>query len=403
MAELVVTGLTRSYGNVRAVDDISFRVADGELVTLLGPSGCGKSTTLFAIAGLDRATTGQIRVGSNVFFDSAAGIHLPPERRNCGLVFQSYALWPHMSVRENVSFPLKLRKVAAAKAREKADWALSLVEMERYGERYPHELSGGQQQRVALARTLVYEPQVLLLDEPLSNLDAKLRVEMRAEIARLQRDLSVTTIFVTHDQVEAMTLGDRVVVLRDGLLQQFDRPQRLYDRPANLFVAEFIGSPSMNLVEAGLERQNGGMVASFGEHRLTLDRQAFEKRPDLWGYNGRRVILGIRPEDLEDFEFAHDADSRIAASVDIREDMGSEVFVHFAIGAPPVVQADVAAAVGEDAMEATAEQARRRGGVFVARIDRESLAGEGEPIQLAVDTRRLHFFDAESGRGIYGD
>jgi multiple sugar transport system ATP-binding protein len=241
------------------------------------------------------------------------------------------------------------------------------------------------------------------MDEPLSNLDAKLRVEMRAEIARLQRDLSVTTIFVTHDQVEAMTLGDRVVVLRDGLLQQFDRPQRLYDRPANLFVAEFIGSPSMNLVEAGLERQNGGMVASFGEHRLTLDGQAFEQRPDLRSYDGRRVILGIRPEDLEDSEFAHDAASRIAASVDIREDMGSEVFVHFAIGAPPVVQADVAAAVGEDAIEATAEQARRRGGVFVARIDRESRAGEGEPIQLAVDTRRLHFFDAESGRGIYGD
>jgi multiple sugar transport system ATP-binding protein len=398
VAEIALEHLTKVYPDgTKAVTALDLEIEDGELVVFVGPSGCGKTTALRMIAGLEEITDGTVRIGDEVVND------LPPKDRDIAMIFQNYALYPHMSAFDNMAFGLKLRKVPREQRRTRVGQTARLLGLPEILGKKPRTLSGGQRQRVAMGRAIVREPQAFLMDEPLSNLDAKLRVEMRAEIARLQRDLSVTTIFVTHDQVEAMTLGDRVVVLRDGLLQQFDRPQRLYDRPANLFVAEFIGSPSMNLVEAGLERQNGGMVASFGEHRLTLDRQAFEKRPDLWGYNGRRVILGIRPEDLEDSEFAHDAASRIAASVDIREDMGSEVFVHFAIGAPPVVQADVAAAVGEDAMEATAEQARRRGGVFVARIDRESRAGEGEPIQLAVDTRRLHFFDAESGRGIYGD
>jgi multiple sugar transport system ATP-binding protein len=397
VAQIALEQLTKVYPDgTRAVTSLDLEIEDGELVVFVGPSGCGKTTALRMIAGLEEITGGTVRIGDEVVND------LPPKDRDIAMIFQNYALYPHMSAFDNMAFGLKLRKVPREQRRTRVGDAARMLGLPEVLGKKPRTLSGGQRQRVAMGRAIVREPQAFLMDEPLSNLDAKLRVEMRAEIARLQRDLSVTTIFVTHDQVEAMTLGDRVVVLRDGLLQQFDRPQQLYDHPANLFVAEFIGSPSMNLVEAGLERQNGSMVASFGEHRLTLDGRAFEKRPDLRSYDGRRVILGIRPEDLEDAAFAADAVSRIAASVDIREDMGSEVFVHFAIGAPPVLQSDVAAAVGEEAIEATAEQARRRGGVFVARIDRESRVGEGEPIQLAVDTRRLHFFDVESGRGIYG-
>jgi multiple sugar transport system ATP-binding protein len=246
------------------------------------------------------------------------------------------------------------------------------------------------------------------MDEPLSNLDAKLRVEMRAEIARLQRDLAVTTIFVTHDQVEAMTLGDRVLVLRDGLLQQIDTPQGLYDRPANLFVAEFIGSPSMNLVGCDLVRANGGFEAAFvgGRHRLRLPDSLLDERSALPSFEGKRLILGIRPEDLEDAGITGDAadgDGRsFEAAVDIREDLGSEVLVHFGVGAPPVRGEDVAAAIGQEALEATAAQAREKGSLFVARVDRESTAREGGPIRLTVNTRRLHFFDPETGRGIYG-
>jgi multiple sugar transport system ATP-binding protein len=397
MAEIALEHLTKIYPDgTRAVTSLDLEIDDGELVVFVGPSGCGKTTALRMIAGLEEITEGTVRIGDEVVND------LPPKDRDIAMIFQNYALYPHMTAFDNMAFGLKLRKVPREQRRTLVGRAARLLGLPDVLGKKPRTLSGGQRQRVAMGRAIVREPQAFLMDEPLSNLDAKLRVEMRAEIARLQRDLSVTTIFVTHDQVEAMTLGDRVVVLRDGLLQQFDRPQQLYDSPANLFVAEFIGSPSMNLVEAGLERQNGSMVASFGEHRLALDGHALEQRPDLRSYDGRRVILGIRPEDLEDAAFDSGSANRIAASVDIREDMGSEVFVHFAIGAPPVRQADVAAAVGEEAIEATAEQARRRGSVFVARIDRESRAGEGEPIQLAVDTRRLHFFDAESGRGIYG-
>jgi multiple sugar transport system ATP-binding protein len=241
------------------------------------------------------------------------------------------------------------------------------------------------------------------MDEPLSNLDAKLRVEMRAEIARLQRDLEVTTIYVTHDQVEAMTLGDRVAVLRDGLLQQFDVPQRLYDRPANLFVAEFIGSPAMNLVKAALVRSNGELDARFGEHNLRVDPDVLRARPALKDYEGREVVVGIRPEDLEDASLISvGADGRrLAAVVDIREDMGSEVLVHFGVGVPPVRMRQVEEAVGTDSVEARREHARRRGSLFVARLDRETRTAEQERIELAVTTKRLHFFDPDTGQGIY--
>jgi multiple sugar transport system ATP-binding protein len=396
MAEIALEQLTKVYPDgTKAVTSLDLEIDDGELVVFVGPSGCGKTTALRMIAGLEEITDGTVRIGDEVVND------LPPKDRDIAMIFQNYALYPHMTAYDNMAFGLKLRKVPSEQRKTRVGQTARMLGLPEVLGKKPRTLSGGQRQRVAMGRAIVREPLAFLMDEPLSNLDAKLRVEMRAEIARLQRDLNVTTIFVTHDQVEAMTLGDRVVVLRDGLLQQFDRPQQLYDRPANLFVAEFIGSPSMNLVEAGLERHNGGVVAVFGGHRVTLDAATFEKRPGLQRYAGRRVILGIRPEDLEDAAFAPDAGSHIDASVDIREDMGSEVFVHFAVGAPPVRQEDVAAAVGEEAIEATAEQTRRRGGVFVARIDRESRAAEGEPVQLAVDTRRLHFFDVDSGRAIY--
>jgi multiple sugar transport system ATP-binding protein len=241
------------------------------------------------------------------------------------------------------------------------------------------------------------------MDEPLSNLDAKLRVEMRAEIARIQRDLEVTTIYVTHDQIEALTLGDRVAVMRDGVLQQFDVPQRLYDEPVNLFVAEFIGSPAMNLVGVDLVSSNGAFEARFGEHRLRVDDTLLESRPALRQFEGKRVILGVRPEDLDDAAMADGApeDRRIAAIVDIREDMGSEVFVHFGVGAPPVRGKDVQAAVGAEAVEATAEQAKKQGSLFVARLGRGTRARERDRIELLVTPDRLHFFDPETGRGIY--
>ncbi len=291
MAELVVSGLTRAYGNVRAVDDVSFTVADGELVTLLGPSGCGKSTTLFSIAGLDRPDRGQIRVGGNVFFDSASGVHLAPEHRNCGLVFQSYALWPHMTVRDNVAFPLKLRKVTRAKARERAERALALVEMERYGERFPHELSGGQQQRVALARTLVYEPQLLLLDEPLSNLDAKLRLRARGWLRELQTRLKISTLYVTHDQDEALALSDRIAVMNAGKIVQLSTPREIYRNPASPFIADFVGHSNL-LLGVPVESAQGSLGI-----RLT-DSQVIELEARPAGRPAPRLQVAIRPEHI---------------------------------------------------------------------------------------------------------
>jgi iron(III) transport system ATP-binding protein len=301
MADLTVTGLTRVYvsdrrsantGEVRAVDDVSFKVNDGELLTLLGPSGCGKSTTLFSIAGLDRPTAGQIRVGDTVFFDSARGIHLAPEHRNCGLVFQSYALWPHMTVRGNLEFPLKLRKLAAAKARDKCDWALSLVEMEAYAHRYPHELSGGQQQRVALARTLVYEPQVLLLDEPLSNLDAKLRLRARGWLRELQTRLRITTLYVTHDQDEALALSDRIAVMSGGKIIQLGTPREIYRAPASPFIADFVGHS--NILRGTPDRQSGG---AFGIRFADSQRIGLGAEPH--GSPSPHLQVAIRPEHIE--------------------------------------------------------------------------------------------------------
>jgi multiple sugar transport system ATP-binding protein len=398
VAEIQLEQLTKVYPDgTRAVSALDLEIADGELVVLVGPSGCGKTTALRMVAGLEAITDGTVRIGDRVVND------LPPKDRDVAMIFQNYALYPHMSAFKNMAFGLKMRKVARPEIGRRVGDAARVLGLDRVLGKRPRTLSGGQRQRVAMGRAIVREPRAFLMDEPLSNLDAKLRVEMRAEIARLQRDLEVTTIYVTHDQVEAMTLGDRVAVMRDGLLQQFDAPQSLYDEPVNLFVAEFIGSPAMNLIGVDLVRENGSLIAQFGEHRLRVGDEVLSARPALPQFEGKRIILGIRPEDLEDASLAGGApeDRRISAVVDIREDMGSEVFVHFGVGGKAVRGEDVAAAVGEEALEATMEQVRKKGSLWVGRLDRESRAREGDPVELVVATKRLHFFDPDTGQGIY--
>jgi multiple sugar transport system ATP-binding protein len=398
MAEIELEKLTKVYSDgTHAVSALDLEIGDGELVVFVGPSGCGKTTALRMIAGLEPITDGTVRIGGHVVNK------LPPKDRDIAMIFQNYALYPHMSARENMAFGLKLRKVPKSERVKRVDDASRVLGIIESLGKKPRTLSGGQRQRVAMGRAIVREPQAFLMDEPLSNLDAKLRVQMRAEIARLQRDLHVTTIFVTHDQSEAMTLGHRVAVMRDGFLQQVDTPQRLYDHPRNLFVGEFIGSPAMNLVGADIERENGKLVARFGEHQLVVPDEVAAARPGLRAFDGKRIILGIRPEDFEDAALASDAPEgqRLRAVVDIREDLGSEVYVHFVGGGSPVRGKDVQAAVGVEAVEVEQTLARERGSLFVARIDRGTHAREGEPIELVVDSRRLHFFDTESGNAIY--
>jgi multiple sugar transport system ATP-binding protein len=318
------------------------------------------------------------------------------------MVFQNYALYPHMNVYDNMGFGLKMRGLVKDEIRRRVTSAAQVLGLSEVLTKRPRHLSGGQRQRVAMGRAIVREPQAFLMDEPLSNLDAKLRVQMRAEIARIQRDLGVTTVYVTHDQSEAMTLGDRVCVLRQGFLQQVDRPQVLYDQPANLFVASFIGSPSMNLIEAEIVDESG-LVVRFGPHRLRIDSSVAESRRALARYVGRKVALGIRPEDVEDASLASDApaDRRFTVTVDIREDMGSEVFLHFAVDALPVAAEEVADVVGEEALKAADELTHHHGSPFVARVDRSTAAREGDRVELAVDTRRLQFFEVESGEAIH--
>jgi multiple sugar transport system ATP-binding protein len=400
VAEIGLEQLTKVYPDgTRAVNELDMEIGDGEFVVLVGPSGCGKTTALRMVAGLEPITSGAVRIGGRVVNN------LPPKNRDVAMVFQNYALYPHMSAYKNMAFGLKLRKLEKREIDRRVNDAARILGLEGVLKKRPRTLSGGQRQRVAMGRAIVREPQAFLMDEPLSNLDAKLRVEMRAEIARIQRDLEVTTIYVTHDQTEALTLGDRVAVMRDGVLQQFDVPQRLYDEPVNLFVAEFIGSPAMNLVGADLVASNGRLEAKFGENRLVVDDEIVAARPALRRFEGDRVILGIRPEDLEDAAASEGVteDRRISATVDIREDMGSEVFIHFGVGAPPVRGEDVKAAVGADSVEATEQQVKKQGSQFVARLGRTTRARERDRIDLVVTPGRLHFFERATGRGIYAD
>jgi multiple sugar transport system ATP-binding protein len=395
VAEIVLDKLTKVYGDgTRAVSELSLDVPDGELVVFVGPSGCGKTTALRMLAGLEEITSGEMRLGDTVVND------LPPKDRDIAMVFQNYALYPHMSAYDNMAFGLKLRGVEKSEIRRRVGDAARILGLADVLKKRPRTLSGGQRQRVAMGRAIVRQPAAFLMDEPLSNLDAKLRVQMRAEIARLQRDLAVTTIYVTHDQSEAMTLGDRVCVMHGGFLQQVAPPQVLYDRPANLFVAEFIGSPGMNLVEAELRRPDGGYAVRIGESELRVDDAAAALRPGLEAYVGRRIALGIRPEDMEDASIGAGSE-RLRATVDIREDMGSEVYLHFSVPAPPVISGGVEAALEHESLEAMGARAAASGTPFVARVDRASGVREREAVELAIDTRRLHFFDLESGLGIY--
>jgi multiple sugar transport system ATP-binding protein len=397
VAEIQLDKLTKVYEDgTRAVSELDLAVGDGEFVVFVGPSGCGKTTALRMIAGLEAITDGTVRIGGDVVNT------LPPKDRDVAMVFQNYALYPHMSAYDNMAFALKIRRVDKSEVTRRVKSAAQTLGLSEVLKKKPRTLSGGQRQRVAMGRAIVREPKAFLMDEPLSNLDAKLRVEMRAEIQRIQRDLDVTTIYVTHDQVEAMTMGDRVCVLRGGLLQQAASPQELYERPTNLFVAEFIGSPAMNLVQAELVRMNGRVEVRFGSIRLEVPSAVHGARPALAGYAGKQVVLGIRPEDLDDASLARFGTSGvISVTVDIREDMGAEVFAHFRVDAEAVESEEVLEAMEEEDVPGAVRE-RMRGGVpFIARLERDTRAREGDRLDVAVDTNRLHFFDSETGAAIY--
>jgi multiple sugar transport system ATP-binding protein len=381
-----------------AVAAVDLEVSDGELLVLVGPSGCGKSTLLRMIAGLEEITDGTIRIGGRVV-DA-----LEPRERDVAMVFQNYALYPHMSVYDNLAFALKLRRQPKDQIDRSVREAAHVLGLTELLERKPRALSGGQRQRVAMGRAIVREPQAFLMDEPLSNLDAKLRVQMRAEISRIQSELGVTTVYVTHDQVEAMTMGDRVAVMRKGVLQQLGTPQELYDAPHNLFVAGFIGSPAMNLVEATLVEQDGRLAAAFGQCRLDLP-PAVAEDGRLDALAGSAVVLGIRPEAMSDAALAPPEERNAAvlrAVVRIRESLGADVYVHVDIDAPPVVSEDVLEASTDDAADVGVlrEAFAGRTTSFVARLDPRSTARQGEPIELSVETDKLYFFDPSTGRSL---
>jgi multiple sugar transport system ATP-binding protein len=382
-----------------AVSNLDLAIEDGEFMVFVGPSGCGKSTALKMVAGLEGVSHGEIAIGERVVNE------LPPKDRDVAMVFQDYALYPHMTVRENMAFALKIRNKSKAEIEQRVREAAKILGIQELMDRRPKALSGGQRQRVAMGRAIVREPRAFLMDEPLSNLDAKLRVQMRAEIRRIQTDLGVTTIFVTHDQTEAMTMGDRVCVMRRGVLQQVDSPQALYDRPTNVFVAGFIGSPAMNMVEATIERSDGRVVARFGSSVLHLDPTLVERTPDLARYEGRKVVLGIRPESLEHEDAADgtSAGRRIMATIALREALGAEALVHFTLDAPPVVTDDTRDLVAaEEDTEEVDELLEQRVSTFVARIDPKVDVKVGETIPLVADTADLHVFDPDDGRALDG-
>ncbi|MDH3292961.1 MAG: sn-glycerol-3-phosphate ABC transporter ATP-binding protein UgpC [Acidimicrobiia bacterium] len=372
--------------------DLSIDIEDGEFLVLVGPSGCGKSTALRMVAGLEDISSGNMLIGDRVVND----VH--PKDRDIAMVFQNYALYPHMSVADNIGFALKLAKVPKVEIEERVRKAAQTLDLTEQLDRKPGQLSGGQRQRVAMGRAIVRQPKAFLMDEPLSNLDAKLRVQMRAEIAGLQRDLGVTTIYVTHDQVEAMTMGDRVAVLKRGYLQQVDTPQGLYDSPDNVFVAGFIGSPSMNLMKARLDRNGDGLFVRLGEQSLAVGSMVHE-RPALESFVGRDVVVGVRPEDIEDAALSPSTpdDRRLRSTVSLTESLGAEIIVHYPMPIEPFAIMDEEFE-GEDAVAAATDDTGNY--IYVARVNPRSRARIGDAIELAVDTSRMHFFDPESGLAI---
>ena len=378
MADIRLEQVSKHFSrDVVAVDSVDPEIEDGEFMVFVGPSGCGKTTLLRMIAGLEEVTEGRISIGG------ADVTELAPRKRDIAMVFQTYALYPHMSVRQNIGYGLKVRKTPKQEARKRVEEVAAMLGLDGMLDRKPAQLSGGQRQRVAMGRAIVREPKAFLMDEPLSNLDAKLRVGMRASLAQLHARLGVTTIYVTHDQTEAMTLGQRVAVMRDGRILQVDTPQRLYHEPVDLFVAAFIGTPSMNLVEATID---GGEI-SFGQYRLPLDP---ERRPAPGA--PRQIVLGIRPEAFEDAAFAPSDVPRIEADVTVLEELGSDAHAYFYVDAPRVTSEEVAqAADGEETMLLVDEKT-----LFNARLDTRTSARVGQTIELAVDPGRFHFFDPET-------
>jgi multiple sugar transport system ATP-binding protein len=377
VAEIVLANVTKAYSEgVVAVDDVSLEVASGEFLVLVGPSGCGKSTLLRMIAGLTEVTSGTIFIGERDVTD------LPPRSRDIAMVFQNYALYPHMSVRENLGYGLKVRRTDKREIARRVDEVAKLLGLDELLERRPGALSGGQRQRVAMGRAIVREPKAFLMDEPLSNLDAKLRVGMRAQLSSLHARLGTTTIYVTHDQVEAMTLGQRVAVMRDGRVLQVDTPQVLYASPVNLFVAAFIGSPSMNLVEADVE---AGTV-SFGGYRFAAPHAPADGR----------YVIGLRPEAFEDAAFADSTLPRIDVHVQVVEDLGADAHVIFPVDESPVDVSEVREAAGDDVLLPA------DGALFTARVDAQTSARVGQQLSLAVDAKRIHFFDPASGLRLDG-
>jgi multiple sugar transport system ATP-binding protein len=413
VATISIDQLTKIYPNgFKAVDSLDLEVAEGEFVVLVGPSGCGKTTALRMVAGLEEITAGTLRIGDRAMNE------VPARDRDIAMVFQNYALYPHMTVEQNIGFALKLRRLPKAEIKRKVAGAARILGLTSQLRLRPAELSGGQRQRVAMGRAIVREPVAFLMDEPLSNLDAKLRVQMRAEVSRIQRHLGVATLYVTHDQTEAMTMGDRVAVLSDGVLQQCDRPQSVYDHPDNIFVAAFIGSPAMNLYRASLTVDGGEVV--LGSQRVTLSREAFSLRPALESYRGREVVVGIRPEHLFDAAGSPQA-SRLESDVDLVEALGSELLVHFHMDAErvhaeaaelPPEEAPAARRRGgtaRSAAEAAAEAEAAEAGEFgealraasVARLDPRSDAKPGQRMTFSVDSTRMHFFDVDTSQAIW--
>jgi multiple sugar transport system ATP-binding protein len=397
MAGVTFDRVSKIYPDgTRAVNQIELDIEDKEFMVLVGPSGCGKTTALRMVAGLEDISEGVLRIGERVVN------RVPSRDRDIAMVFQSYALYPHLSVYDNIAFGLKLAKTPKDEIDRRVQDAARILGLDGLLNRKPRALSGGQRQRVAMGRAIVRQPQAFLMDEPLSNLDAKLRVQMRAEIAGLQQDLGVTTIYVTHDQIEAMTMGDRVAVMRKGELQQVAAPQELYDRPVNLFVGGFIGSPAMNVLEGELSRANGGLSMKIGDLPLDLDQRVLDARPGLKDYEGKNVIIGIRPEDLEDATLAADTaqGARLKGEVELTEALGSEVMVHFHVDAKPAVTEETRE-LAQDRGDATAAPTDGGGATLVGRFGARTRLRKGDPAEVAVDTRNLHFFDPDSGLGIY--
>jgi multiple sugar transport system ATP-binding protein len=398
LAEVTFDHVSKVYGDgTRAVSSLQLDIADGEFVVLVGPSGCGKTTALRMVAGLEEISEGVVRIGDRVVN------YVPSRDRDIAMVFQSYALYPHLSVYENIAFGLKVKGVPKDEIQRRVDEAARILDLRPFLGRKPRALSGGQRQRVAMGRAIVREPSAFLMDEPLSNLDAKLRVQMRAEIARIQTDLGTTTLYVTHDQVEAMTMGQRVAVMRKGELQQVAPPQELYDHPVNLFVGGFIGSPSMNLLQARLEARDGDLVAHLGDQQLVVDPQLVARRPALTAYDGREVVLGIRPEDLEDAEHAaHALDGRrVRGRVVLREALGSELMIHLDVEVRPAVTDEVRELAQDVGGELPIDDLPHA--TVVGRFSARSRVQQNATADVAVDTANLHFFDPRTGLGIYAD